>query len=257
MTTYSAQCENCSTDFETIEAAEPGICGGLTGPIVKAWSIQDVTETDQNSKKRMLQLTGDHFDLIDGGDNSSKISLTTEMITGTFNFEFNEGSVTSVNFFTGQLFEIQFDKFYNDMQLTITLKNATLKEDYYTPTSSTPVKVLLPNSFTIPVANITNFSPEVIASVETTGKAVGQAQSVAEKSGATLAIIGIMLNIRFSGPLVKAIQIIVLFDKLRLINVKFDGLIGYFLEKVFKAFDSNIVSKDDYVLTAKPTFNKF
>lgn len=58
--------------------------------------------------------------------------------------------------------------------------------------------------------------------------------------------------------MVKAIQIIVLFDKLRLVNVNFeDGLLGYFLKKVFSAFDSNLIHVDDYTTTAKPGHNKF
>jgi hypothetical protein len=65
--------------------------------------------------------------------------------------------------------------------------------------------VLQPNIIIIPIQNATTYSPEVIETVEAAGKAVGQAQSLAEKSGATLALLGILLNIRCSGPIVKAI----------------------------------------------------
>jgi hypothetical protein len=39
--------------------------------------------------------------------------------------------------------------------------------------------------------------------------------------------------------------------------VKFEGLLGYFLERVFSAFDSNMISTDDYDQTARPGWNRF
>jgi hypothetical protein len=86
MTTYSSQCENCSTIFDTIEASEPGLCGGLSGSIVKTWEMFDDTEGSVNEKKRMLQLTGEHFDLIPDGDNSDKILISDELLSNKFDF---------------------------------------------------------------------------------------------------------------------------------------------------------------------------
>lgn len=104
----------------------------------------------------------------------------------------------------------------------------------------------------------TDYSPETIETVEIAGKITGQAQSIAEKSSFSLAILAVLFNIRFSESLIKAIQIIVLFDKLRLVNVNFKGgLLGYFLEKVYSAFDSNMVKTNDYIHTARPGDNKF
>jgi hypothetical protein len=217
----------------------------------------DVTESSPNEKKRMLQLSGVHFDYIDGGDNSNLVPLSDEMLTNKFSFSLNQGEVTSITHHSGQSFQILFDSFHDDMELTVSLLNATLEETFYSATSSTISKILRPNTVTIPIANATTFSPELVEAVGATGQVIGQAQGLTEKGGASIALIAILLNVRFSGPLVKAIQIIVLFDKLRLINVRFDGLLGYFLEKIFQAFDSNIISKDDYVQTAKPAWNKF
>lgn len=107
------------------------------------------------------------------------------------------------------------------------------------------------------ISNSTDFSTEIVNAVEKTGEIVGQAQNIAEKSGISIALFAILFNIRFSEPLVKAIQIIVLFDKLRLVNVNFDGgLLGYFLEKVFSAFEENFIKTDDYITTARIGHNK-
>lgn len=109
------------------------------------------------------------------------------------------------------------------------------------------------NAFEVCSVYESDYSPEVTEAVETAGKITGQAQSIAEKSAISVAILAILFNVRFSESLVKAIQIIVLFDKLRLVNVNFNdgGILGYFLEEVFSAFDSSWVKTDDYIHTGK------
>jgi hypothetical protein len=44
---------------------------------------------------------------------------------------------------------------------------------------------------------------------------------------------------------------------MRFINVEFKGLIGYFLDIIFKAFDSSVLPRDYYPDSTVPKYNKF
>jgi hypothetical protein len=60
-----------------------------------------------------------------------------------------------------------------------------------------------------------------------------------------------------SGTVFKVIQIVNLFDKLRLLNITFKGLLGKFLDQISEIFNVSLISKDDYFEITNPRFNKF
>lgn len=174
ITTYSNKCEDCSKNFEVIETAEVGLCGGVNGSIVKSWNITDVTESSFNEKFRILELTGGHFGSGSSTQsNPNEVKVTDYILTNKFEFTLIKGTITEIKYLTGKNFRVGFNSFHDGMQLIITLKNATLEELYYSPTSSTPIKLLLPNTVKIPIANSAGYSPEIINMVEITGKAIG------------------------------------------------------------------------------------
>jgi hypothetical protein len=57
--------------------------------------------------------------------------------------------------------------------------------------------------------------------------------------------------------MIKALQFILLFDKLRLINVHLDNLLGTFMKAIYEAFKVNLIDVDDYERTAKYSQNQF
>jgi hypothetical protein len=96
-----------------------------------------------------------------------------------------------------------------------------------------PQRILIEESFSFPVQNLTDYSEELIGLTETTGFVVGNSNLVTEKVSIAVSIFTIFANVKISGSMMKALQIIILFDKMRFINVDFTGLMGYFLNVVF------------------------
>lgn len=65
------------------------------------------------------------------------------------------------------------------------------------------------------------------------------------------------MNFDISGTIFKVIQIITLFEKLRLMNIRLNGLLGKFLDSIAEMFNTNLIEKDDYHIIAKPRSDKF
>jgi hypothetical protein len=72
-----------------------------------------------------------------------------------------------------------------------------------------------------------------------------------------LSIFIVLANFDVSGTIFKVLQIINLFDKLRLLNIRMDGLIGKFLESLSRLFENSLIEKDDYHIVAKPRGDRF
>jgi hypothetical protein len=92
---------------------------------------------------------------------------------------------------------------------------------------------------------------EAVASVATSST------RVLSQGGQYISIIVVLMNFDISGTIFKVIQIINLFDKLRLMNIRLNGLLGKFLDSIAEMFNTNLIQKDDYHLTAKPRTDRF
>ena len=57
--------------------------------------------------------------------------------------------------------------------------------------------------------------------------------------------------------MMKAIQFILLFDKLRLLNVQYENLLGEFMDSIYSAFKARIINIDDYESNARLKWNMF
>lgn len=137
------------------------------------------------------------------------------------------------------------------MKVAFTLKNATLEETYVDPTNSTPIKVLIANQHTFKIENFTIYDEAVLNATASAGSGVGTASSITSTFGSSAVVLGTVLNLDMSGSMIKALQFILLFDKLRLINVKLDNLLGTFMTAIYEAFKVNLINVDDYEETAK------
>lgn len=66
-----------------------------------------------------------------------------------------------------------------------------------------------------------------------------------------------LINADISGTIFKVIQIVNLFDKLRLLNIDLSGTLGKFLDIISSLFSTNFFGKDDYQQSTNPSKNKF
>jgi hypothetical protein len=242
LSSVSSNCENCSTDYSNQEVAEPGLCSAA-----KSFEVTDVTESNFHDKSRNYKFTSDYF--------NEDFPLTEEIVNNNFQFALNEGTITAVNLISIDTVSVEFDNFSDDLQLTVSLKNATLVETFISETQSDAIKILIDNSFTFDIENFTTYNEEVLAATATTGKVLGNSNLITEKSGIAISIFTIFANVRISGAMLKAIQIIILFDKMRFVNVEFGGLMGYFLDVIFKAFDSSVLKRDNYTDSTISNYN--
>ena len=55
----------------------------------------------------------------------------------------------------------------------------------------------------------------------------------------------------------KIVQIINLFDKIRLMNVNLTGLLGKFLIQVGEVFNNNLIEVNDFEIVSKPRLDRF
>jgi hypothetical protein len=87
--------------------------------------------------------------------------------------------------------------------------------------------------------------------------AIGVTARLSTTVGTGAVIIGTLVNVDISGSMMKAIQFILLFDKLRLINVYYDNLLGVFMESIVEAFKARLINIDDFEDSAKVSANMF
>lgn len=143
------------------------------------------------------------------------------------------------------------------MKITFTLKNSTLTETYRSETDSDMLKGLIQNQHTFEIQNFTLISEKILNTTASAGNTFGAASSITSQIGTGGILLGTIVNVGVSGTIIKALQFILLFDKLRFINVKLDNLLGIFMDAIYKAFNVNLIDVDDYELTAKYSNNQF
>jgi hypothetical protein len=128
-------CENCSTKYVELESTDAGMCS-----TAKAFTITEATESNFNQKERLYKFASDHFDQFD--------PLTQEILDNNFEFALNVGTLNSVEFNSVDTAKITFDSFEDGMEVTISVKNATIRETFISSTQSDAIKLLIDNSFT-------------------------------------------------------------------------------------------------------------
>lgn len=74
--------------------------------------------------------------------------------------------------------ELSFSEFRKDMNITFSLKNATLTETFRSETNSDLLKGLIQSSHTFKIKNFTWLSESVLNATTSTGNSVGAASSV-------------------------------------------------------------------------------
>jgi hypothetical protein len=163
----------------------------------KTWIVTEATESNFNQKERLYKFTSDHFDEFE--------PLTQAILDNNFQFSLNAGTLNSVEINSADTAKITFDSFEDDMEVTISVRNATLRETFISATQSDAIKILIDESYTFSIENPVVFSEGVVAATKTTGQVIGSSNMVTEKSGIAVSILTIFANVRISGAMLKAI----------------------------------------------------
>jgi hypothetical protein len=243
----SASCLDCSRNFDTIEETDPGFCK----TIARDYSWEALRIFTGSEKKRRYQLKGDWFPETPG---TADLKLTQTMLDSNFKFEFigsiDPSNLKSVKLITLNVAEITFEDFFDDMELQISLVNSVLEKNIVSPTQEIPIKILkFKEPQKLDKFQIRNESPY--------SEAITQAVSGAATVGNSAIVLGTIFNVDISGTMMKAIQFILLFDKLRLLNVQYENLLGEFMDSIYSAFKARIINIDDYESNARLKWNMF
>ena len=261
------ECRDCSKEFEQLEKIQPGFCS-----MTKSFNFMEVKEAyPENEKKRRFRLDCEHF--------NEDFPLTNSLLNNLFKIRVvpNSSLQYSITTQKNNLIEFEFSQFLSGgpIQLSFRLKNSTIEEEYVDQLKSKPIKTLQWSDMTY-VFNIFNQETEsstqdtpndesqnntneitsVEKTTETSGEAVGQTGRVVVTLSTASVLLGSKLSADVSGSMLKGIQFILVFDKLRLIKVNLDGLLGRFMKAVYEAFQFNFIEKDDFHETTNMGENK-
>lgn len=147
------------------------------------------------------------------------------------------------------------------MKLQVSLIDATLEKTIISTTQSIAVKILKFKSKEdldiFPIENLFPYSVSLSNAISTTGKSLGIISKIANFIGIGSILFGAAANLDISTNMIKAIQFILLFDKLRLINVQYENLLGDFMNAIYKDFQTKLIQTDDYEETSILKYNQF
>lgn len=252
--TSTMQCGDCSEEYETLEASDPGFCSSA-----KPYTVTPIAPSFYTQKFRSYEINSDYFPHITN-PNSNELKLTQKIIDNVFQVTLTPSPTTyKLVHAGGNLVQLSFSSFTKNMTLTFSIKNATLEEIYKSEEESFPTKILIQSHHSFNIKNLTSYDQSLLETTSSIGSQVGTVSSWTSQIGALTVILGTLFNFKLqaSGAIIKALQFILLFDKLRFIHVKLDNILGVFMNSIYEAFKVNIIDIDDYERTAKYNHDEF
>lgn len=113
----------------------------MCSPFAKPYDIIPIPPLSYIDKKRVYRISSEHFPENPGeGD----IEMSQAVIDNNFQVDITPPATNfQLNYIGSNLIELYFSEFRNNMKITFSLKNATLRENYVTDLDSDPVKVLI------------------------------------------------------------------------------------------------------------------
>ena len=249
----SSVCHDCSAKYKETEAAFPGLCG-----VSKTFNITEIEDFYEfYQAKRRFRIESAWF--------SSTTPLTASILSNSFTVTMTPSNISFRAETTApDLIDIVFDEFsVREMQITFSLSNSTIEETFRSNDDSVATKLLISEDQQPVSFKITNINYDLLKTkepneelAESSGEAVGRTGSALASLSTVAVVLGSVIGADMSGSMLKAIQFILLFDKLRLINVELGSILGGFMEMVYEAFKSNLVEKDDFEQVAKIGHNQ-
>ena len=173
--------------------------------------------------------------------------------------------------YSGAEVTVQNEFYHKDQKFEFKLKDDNLKPTYGSMSTATLPGDLGTKKKLVPAANQPKdytFQPGDPKQYEKPPRGLSDLgkdmSKTTQASGEVLAHFATLMSIfilisdmDFTGTIFKIIQIVNLFDKLRVMNVYADNPFGEFIRFLSQLFDLNFIQKNDYFEVSKPSYNQF